>query len=391
MARLHTVVFGGLVPKASARRLPDNAAQVAKNLLPGTVEFRPMKLDLEVVAETGITNPKSAYRFQRKADNSLNTDFADPSTWRFDAGEVSYSPCQVNGDTLERVIMTFNDGGAPARMLDRLGGNRLLGVPKPTAAPTVVVNVVDEFTTEERAGGIENILQYLKQSTAALITPVWRGAARPGTGTTGYLDRDLVPGVDPEEAQQLRLFRMSSTGGANNGTLEDPYVGAASSFGWILDAGLNGFWKTAAGAGWPAWAGTTKDHWIIPLHAYGLTYDINEVGLTAALADIEMPGGAPGEKLLDGDQVDDIVELVVEMSTQQWADVQPKINALTAKVTEAKVLLDGGTAAALQSSLSAFYAKAAITTIVDGAFDAFAEAVWNEAVKAHEFSEYTPP
>lgn len=388
---LHTVVFGGLVPKANPRALPDNAAQTATNLMSGSTEFRPMKTDTTVVASSGVTNPKGIYRLQRKSDGTLNTDFTSAATWKIDSLPTSYSRTQINGDTTERTIKTFDDGSAPARMIDAQGGDRRLGVPKPTTAPSVVVNVTDEFTNEERAGGIANILQYLKTSTDSLITPVWRGATRPGTGTNGYIDRDTVPGIDDEEAQQLRLFRFSSTGGSNNGALEDPYVGAAASFGWIQDAGLGGFWKTAAGSGWPAWAGTTKDHWAVPFHAYGLTYDINEAGLVAALEAIDMPGGDTGDKLLTEEQAEEIKDMVVEMSTQQWADVQPKINALVAKVTQAKVLLDGGTAAAQQTSLSSFYAQSAITTIVDDAFDNFAEAVWNEAVKAHAFTEYTPP
>lgn len=388
---LHTKVFGGLVPKASTRSLPDNAAQVAVNLLQGTAEFRPMKTDVTVVASSGVNNPQGIYRFQRKADGTLNTDFTSAAAWKIDLLPTSYSRTQINGDTTERTIKTFDDGSAAPRMVDAQGGDRQLGVPRPTVAPTVVVNVTDEFTNEERAGGIANILQYLKQSTASLITPVWRGAARPGTSTDGYVDRDTIPGVDSEEAQQLRLFRFSSTGGANNGTLEDPYQGAVGSFGWIQDAGIGGFFQTAAGSGWPAWAGTSKDHWAIPFHAYGLTYDINESGLVTALEAIDMPGGESGDKLLTEDQAEEIKDLVVDMSTQQWADVQPKINALVAKVTETKVLLDGGTAAAQASSLSAFYAQSAITSIVDAAFDNFAEAVWNQAVQAHAFTEFSAP
>lgn len=40
--------LGGLEPSVPPRALPDNGAQVANNLNPGTVEFRPLLNDAEV-------------------------------------------------------------------------------------------------------------------------------------------------------------------------------------------------------------------------------------------------------------------------------------------------------------------------------------------------------
>jgi hypothetical protein len=383
--------FGGLVPKASKRALPDNAAQTATNLLASTNEFRPLQNNTAIVADSGVTNPKTIHRLQRTASGAFNLDFATASNWKVSPLELSYARHQVNNDVTERTSVTYNDGSAAPRVIDATGSDRLLGVPKPTTAPSVTVGVADEFTVEERAGGIENILLYLKNSTASLIVPVWRGATRAGTATDGYVDRDNSPGVDPEEAQQLRVFRTSSTGGANSGTISDAYTSdETDSFSWVFEAGLGGFWTLPASIGSPTWAGTVYDHYAIPFHAYGLTYDINP-DLDDALAAIEMPGGTAGQKLLTGDQVNACAQLVAAMSNQQWTDVAPKINALKAKVTQAKSVMDGGSHATLAAATAAFYDKAEITALFTTAVANAAERIWNKAQQAAGFVEFSPP
>mgnify|MGYP000994493439 CR=1 FL=1 len=388
MALLHITVMGGLVPRATARRLPDAGAQVAINLLASAPEFRPVKGDTTVVAATGINNPKTIYRLQRKSDGSLNTDFSSAATWKFNAGEVSYVRGQLNGDLTERTYVSFNDGSAAPRVIDAAGGDRQLGVPKPTTAPTVTVNEVDEFTAEDRAGEIESLLLSLKTNVAAVLTPTWVGATRPGTGTDGYADRASIAGLPAEESQQLRLYRTDSTGGANTGKISNVYTGAdASRFGHLFDGGLGGFWKTAA-SGWPGWAGTTFDHWIVPFAAYGLTYEVDEPALSAQLAALKMPGDPDTDLLTEG-QVDEIIDAVADLSDQLATEAQPSIDALKAKVAQVKVLLDGGTAAANVQTLTAYYASSPITTLISNAVAAAAESIWSQALLAASYVDYT--
>lgn len=398
MSVLHTLNFGGLVPQAGKRALPDNAAQTATNLLASSQEFRPLQADTEVVTASGVSNPKTIYRLQRKADGSLNTDHTSAATWKVNALEVSYARHQLNNDVTERTSLTYNDGSAPARVIDALATDRLLGVPKPTAAPTVVVTEVAEFTTDERNANIEAIANYVRNIATVNVTPVWRGSPsldsadyRPGWTHDGYADRDYIPGVDPEEAQQLRLFRTTSTGGANNGTISDTYTDLPTEgLTWPFDPALGGFWKTAT-ADWGTWAGTTHDHWCIPFHAYGLTYDIDVTALGTALALMEMPNGNGLEdRLLTTEQVAEIVDQVGDLGNQQWTDVAPKLNALYAKVNQAKVLLDGGTAAALVSATAAFYAKTEIEDIFTDAVANAAEAIWAQAVQAATYVDWVP-
>jgi hypothetical protein len=364
MALLHITHFGGLVPKAPPRRLPDNAAQVCANLLASTSEFRPLAIDLDVVANTGVNSPKTIYRLQRNADGSLNTSFGSAATWKITAADVNYARCQINSDTTERTVVSYNDGSAAPRMIDAVGGDRQLGVPKPAGAPTVTVNVIDEYTTDERTADLTSLESTVRSLVSGNLIPVWRGwtgepaSYRPGSVEPCFTDRDYIPGVDPEEAQQIRVFKMSSTGGANNGTLSNPYVGTVERVSpWFMDPALGGFW--ARGTSWPSflhvWLDPAHDHWCIPVHAYGLTYDINAVPLRDALAAIPMPGKTDGTKLMTVAQADEIITLLADEWNRRWTAVGPKLNALKAKVDATKVLLRGeiqADAAAVREALA---------------------------------------
>lgn len=378
MAKIDLTVFGGLVPKASARALPGDAAQVAHDIESTTSEFRPVAADTQVVANSGVTNPLTLYRFQLKSDGSANDDFT--TGWLVSALRKSYAKGQVNSDPTERTYVSTDDGSVPPHAIDNTGEDRVLGVPAPTTAPTITLNVADEFTTEERSGSIVNILQYLKVSTSALISPVWQGADRPGTGTAGYADRDNIPGTDPAEGQQLRLFRLATTGGVQPyGAITNTYaVGGPDTFQWAFDAGLNSFFKTAAGSGWPAWAGTTNDHLCIPLDAYGLLYELNGAGLTAALTNIEMPG-MPGEPLMTPEQVTEAAALVADMFNQKYTDVTPKLNALRAQFTIAKTIVEGGTQGANVAAVTAFYTKADVIATINAGVANAAAAMYDAA------------
>ncbi len=390
MAKIDLTVFGGLVPKDSARALPADAAQVAHDIESTTSEFRPVGGDTQVVANSGVNNPLTMYRFQIKSDGTANDDFS--INWIVSLLRKSYAKGQVNSDITERTYVSTDDGSVPPHAIDNTGEDRVLGVPAPTTAPAITVNVADEFTTEDRSGQIDNILQYLKVSTSALRSPVWQGAPRPGTGTPGYADRDTVPSVpaEPQEGEQLRLFRLSTTGGVQPyGAITSTYaVGGADTFQWAFDAGLSSFFRTAAGSGWPAWAGTTNDHLCIPLTAYGLLYELNGLGLTDALVAMEMPGAAPGTPLLTGDQVDDILDLVEELYNQKYEDVQPKLNALSAQFAIAKTIVEGGTQGANVAAVTAFYTKADVIATINAGVANAAAAMFDAARGA---ALYTDP
>jgi hypothetical protein len=398
MGRADLHVFGGLMPKSSARALSDAAGQVAHNLSPQSTEFLPLQQDTQVIANSGVNNPKSIFRFKRKPDGTLATDFTDLTQWRVSATKLSYAAVQINNDLTDRHCVSFDDGSSVPHIVDATGSDRILGVPQPTDAPTVTVNVVDEFTTEERADAITSVLSFFNSNASDFLIPVWRGRSsvtpsdyRPGTGTQGYLDREAIPNVTDDLSQQVRVFKTSSTGGADNGQITSDYTGH-TELSWPFDPALGGFWKPSTG-GWPSgvsWA-TANDHWCIPFTAYGLTYDIDALALVAALTAIDKPGGTTGEKLIDTGTADAIVAKCGDVGSELWTEVAPKLNALYAKVQDAKALFDRGAQGALVASMSSFYAQSTITDLFDTAIANAAEAAWNEAVNAHGYVDFEAP
>lgn len=380
--------FGGLVPKASARALPDDAAQTAQDLQADTREFRPLNADSTAVANTGINNPKTIHRLARKADGSFNTDMG--SGWIVKAGEMSFVKAQINDDTTERTYATFDDGSAPPRVYDAtdLVTGRLLGVPAPTIAPTATVNVVDEFTTDEKNQGIDAALLYIKANVAQDMQPVWVGADHPGVDTPGYVDRDNTINLDPYEAQQLRVFQLASSGGANTGGITDTFASQdASHYQWVLDPTLGGFYGVAGAS--PGWATAGRDLWLIPFHAYGLKYTFDTAAMTTTLATMAHIPPEDGVPLLSSDQVTAVMSMVTDLIAQYDAGAQPKINAIRAQVQSLVAMLGGGGSAQMKTALEAFYASAGTQATLDTAFSQFAEAVWNQALQVHNYVPFT--
>jgi len=390
--------FGGLYPKASPRALPDDGAQEARDLVPGIREFRPMGEDVTVVANTGIPNPKTIYRLARTAAGAFNTDMT--TSWIVKAAEMSFVKAQINNDTTERTFATFDDGSAPPRVYDAtdLVTGRRLGVPAPGSAPTVSVNVTDEFTTDERSERIEAAQAYVRGGCNLAAQPLWRGSPsadpadyRPGLTRNGYVDRDYVPGLDPEEGQQLRVFRLASTGGANTGAISDTYDSAhgADYYRWVLDPSLKGFYQTSPASGWPSWAGTNQDHWCIPFYAYGLTYVLNESLFRAHLESMEKPGEAEVTDLFTSEQIDEVVDQVQAMLDAKAAAAAPKLNALRAGVVTMYSLLGSDGAHQRAASLAAFYAKSDVVAEIDTAVANLANALWGMAVQNNEYVPFT--
>ena len=377
MAVLRVTNFGGLKPRASARALPADAAQTAHNLQANTREFRPLATDTQVIANTGLTNPLTIFRLQRNSDGSLNTDFTDLTKWKVYAGRRSFVKAQVNDDTTDRHYYSFDDGTAAPRVLDATGNDRQLGVPAPTTAPTVSVNETDEFTSEDRATGLQAALALAIKAVQDSASVVWRGAADPGTGTTGYLNRTTANGfATADPSQQVRVYRLAASGGA----ISDSYTALDdSAFNWVFDPSLAAIVGDST-AGTPAWAGTAgTPHICIPYSAYGLTYSINTSTLTTALAAITMPGKTDGTKLFTTDQVAEIVGEISDYADPAGPTIQPKIQALAAKVTELRTLLDGGGRNSVVAQTTAFYSKADVVAAIDDAIDSWANFVFNKA------------
>lgn len=379
MAVIRIRDFNGLVPKASARALPNDAAQVALDLVAATSEFRPV-MDDDPTATSGVSNPTTLYRLARKSDGTLNTSRA--TGWIASASDLNFVKGQLNDDRTERTFKTFNNGSAPPRAIDATGEDRQLGVPAPESAPTAVVNEVANFTPEDRVNALVAAQQQAIDAIANNVSVVYLGADRPGTGTDGYVDRG--GDIFTEEATQImRVYRLGGDGGA----VSDPYVGSGD-FSWIFDPALNGFQVQSASSN-PSWmAPDGTYHWAIGLPAYGITYDIDHAAAVAALEAIARPGPVDMDpaQLLTSDQCEEIVTALEDYIDPAGPLVKPAIDALRAKYEEVTSLMNGGGVASLVSTVEAFYAQASVTDEIAAAISNFANAVFDAAADAYENS-----
>lgn len=369
--------FVGLTPRHAARLLDPKGAQLAHNLRPNTAEFQPIPEDTTVIANTsGASNPQTLFRFQRLSGGTLNTDFADVTKWRISASDLSYAKLPSAADSSDRHAYSTNDGGTAPRVVDNTGDDRLLGVPTPSTAPTVTVTTVDEFTVEERGADIEGAKELALKAIKDNLTPVWRGGARPGTGTTGYVDRTTAYGFSQEDTrQQVRAYRLSGAGGS----IADAYSSLDDdTFNWVFDPSLGAIpWIAAASPGWAGGAGS--QHIVIPFPAYGITYDVNSSALSTTLTAIAMPGKTDGTKLLTAPQVTAVVAAVVAVYDTTGAEVKPRLERLASAVVSLKALLDGGSRASVAAQTQTFYSKTDVSGAITTAINSFAKNVFQAA------------
>jgi hypothetical protein len=354
-----------------------------------------------VVANTGIPNPKTIYRLARTSGGAFNTDMT--TGWIVKAGEMSFVKAQINNDTTERTFATFDDGSAPPRVYDAtdLVTGRQLGVPFPSTAPALTVNVVEQFSTDDRTAAVkaaEDAFKTLSLDTTILI-PTWFGSAsttesdfRPGTSHDGYVDAVTVPSIT-DQSQQLRVFRLSTTGGANTGAISNTYDSAhdATYYQWVTDPLLTGFYKTSTSGAplWPTWASTNKDHWCVPFTAYAMGFGTNGTPLETALAAMTMPGADTPTDLFTSDQITAVMATVADVLERKWEAGAPYLNTLKAEVDNLKVMLGGGGSAQRAASITAFYAQSDVTTEINNSIANLAEALWGMAVQANAYVDFT--
>lgn len=379
MSVINIANIGGRYPSISPRALPENGAQISTNLLARTPEFRPLHQDL-AVATVPVNNPRTLHRLARKADGTFNSDMA--AGWISSDRVVNYVKGPLNDDTTDRGYYTYGDGLSPPGTIDTSLVSRQLGVPAPTTAPTGSITLGDEFTPEELAAGLLAAQQAAHDALANNTSIAWLGANHPGTGRPGYIDRASMTADIPDGSQVLRVFRVSSAGGANNGVITNTYSSLTpEQASWIFDPALGGFYATANGTH-PAWTGNVNDHYCIPLAVYGRT-NILTVASSFALQDVKRPGsvsaGYPdGELLFTGPQVSTIVSAVNALISPTGNTIGPALESLKAKASDVMALIDTGSGGAVKASVAQFYAGVANPAIAS-ASDVLAELIWQKA------------
>lgn len=372
MAFIKIESFSGERPSVDPRQLSATHARINSNLLISAPDFRPLMADRVVTPGSGAT----LYRRNRTATGEIE----ESATGGFvtNAAVVNYVKAQLNDDLTDRTYYSFNDGVTPPRAMDALGVDKRLGI-TPPAKPMVVANFNDEFTPEDRVIGIEGSKQSIVAAIRSSAITRYIGGI---TGVElGSINSPELGFIDAfwDGPKQVRTYRMGSTGGANNGPLTNAYSSAPlSSFDWIRDPSLGGFWATTDATS-PSWQGGSGiDHWCITFPAFATSYTFDSSALRSALAAVLRPGQSDGTPMFTDEQLDGsdgMVSRLVAYTSQSNPLVAPTIAAFMAELRQLRLILDQGASSSLTADRSAFYSQASVTQAVSAAFDNFAQAI----------------
>lgn len=381
--------LGGLEPSVPPRALPDNGAQVAENINPGSPTFRALPGD-KGISTVAVTNPLSMYRFDRNADGSLNTDEA--VGWKAASKHVTLARTQINEDVSGKIYYVPSDGSTPMRWHNAAGVDRQAGVPAPVSPP-VIDSVTDSyvFTTDARTFELTAVLDKAVQSVLALVVETWVGTdAAAASILTRWLgsDETLKPGwlrnsdfiasTDPRHEDALgKIIRVFAVNPQTNAVITTFSDMPPEEAGWVFDSTLGGSYETVpAGFSLPSWAAGYTKFWCIPMRAYARAYDIPPVETKAALMALKMPGTQGSQALLTSAQADAMVTRISEHGDKDAARVAAKIAALQAKAASAVNLFQVGGKASLEAQTTAFYQRADVQATFGNAKTDFAEAIW---------------
>lgn len=375
MAVIKITNLGGIEPSILPRNLPANGAQTALNLNPGTPEFRPLLNDVAVAAAQHA-NALALYRFDRNPDGSLNTN--ENTGWKTAPFLLDLVRQQIDDDVSGKIYFTPSDGSAPMRWHNAAGAERQVGVPRPTATPTIVgINDSYVFTADKRDAELGEALDEAVQMVLARVTQSWTGPDLPLPA--GWVrNSDVVPVLDPHHANSLRevirVFAVNPATKAIINTFSNMPIDEAS---WVFDKTLGGAYYTRqAGATLPAWANGFTEFWIIGMQAFAQVYDIDEAGIKAAILTLKKPGTQGAQPLLTSAQADTIVARLADHGDKDNPAVKVKIDALRAKIFDVGERFAAGGRSSLAAQTTAFYQRPDVLTTLASAQEDFAQTMW---------------
>lgn len=339
MAAIKVTGFGGLRPSADPRLLQDTAAQTAQDLHMRFEDFRPAKSDV-TVASSGVSNPKTIYRFNRVSGGAFNSN---PATgWTVRAGDVNFVKGQINDDSNERTYYTGD--GAP-KATDLTGTVRTLGVPAASSAPTVTLNVVDEFTYEEYAKLVRQHVVALRETVTKNLTTLWYGS----TSTFGLVARNNYYGMEEVDSDVVKAF-PGNTDGTNH------KLNNSDEFSWVLDPTIDSFWYGVA----------PPSVWLaVPLTIYGRAQYLSSITDRTEINSITHPiTGAPLiDSTLETNFVGEI-SVLFDPTDSKVVDARQKLTAIAEQFSE---LLNNSHAAAQKAAVDDFYASSSVAATLSSA------------------------
>lgn len=375
MAVLDLTSMGGILPSAKPRSLPPGNAQTAHNLLPVTMEFRPLLTDVSAAVST-VANPKTLHRLARNADGSFSTDMS--TGWKTSELELNYVKGALNDERTERTYYTFADGSQPPRVLNVLGEDKPLGVPAPATAPTGSVVVNYSFSPEARAAELAKARDDAARIIIDSLDTVWKGMPHPGNSRPGYADRYNGLGQDelssPDFGRVFRAFQVSAIGSTVATNTYSLMPTAMASLA-IQEKALNGFYITASGPYAFGWTTADSPHYIIPVPAYGRAHDLPSgwnngavsTSLLAKLRSIKMPGDSSRQLMSD----DNIVKFLVYLQSVAGPDssrIKPLLEAISYQASAFLGVVDAGNISSMQYAVDKITELQATADLVDAEY-----------------------
>lgn len=143
--------FGGMAPSANPQAISESTATWVQNLNLRFADFRPLAMPANVQAASA---GQSLYRFE-----TTGAFITRP-------GAVSFVRGLIPNDTTERTYYTGD--GAP-KVVDSTGEIRQLGVPAPTAAPTVTALKSDEFSESDAVAARDETLSRIQYAVRGAL------------------------------------------------------------------------------------------------------------------------------------------------------------------------------------------------------------------------------
>jgi len=376
MAVIDINSVGGILPSTKPRALPPGNGQVAHNLLPVTMEFRPLQTDV-AAAVSAVANPKTLYRLARKADGSFSTDMS--TGWKVSELELNYVKGALNDERTERTYYTFADGSQPPRVMNVLGEDKPLGVPAPATAPTGSVVVNYSYSPEARAAELAKARDDAARIIIDGLDTVWLGMPRPGSSRPGYADRYNSGGQDelsnPDFGKVFRAFQVSAIGSS---TVVSTYslMPTAMATLAVQNTSLNGFYITASGPNYAfPWAPADSPHYVIPVPAYGRAHDLpsgwnsttSSTSLVSKLRSIKMPGD-PSRQLMSDENITKFLVYLQSVSGPNSPRIKPLIEALSYQVTSFLAVVDAGTISSMEYAVAKISELQATADLVDAEY-----------------------
>ncbi len=292
MAALKITNFGGEVPRADPLSIAPNGAQLNRNLLASTPEFRPLMADKEVGSAT--VGAKTLYRTSRDSTGELRSD--DTSGWIVSTDDLNYVKGQVNDDATERTVVSDNSGVERPRVIDATGEDRLLGVPRPPKV-SLSLNETPQFTMDDALAWVSDEMY-----------PALKDALQASIGLFHNLDGKPLAGAEELYGLTPRADNL------NMSTFSMPLARADEL--QLRSAGFGGF---AEGG-----------NYLIAIHTSPRWAKVDKAQLANKLRAIEHP--ANGEQLFSDDKIDVLVDRLDKAFSPQRSTIAYYRNQLDGAV-----------------------------------------------------------